>query len=328
MTHFKKILRFVISALLIYVLLKGIDFKSLAILFSHIKLVWIVYALLLSPLAIYALSLRLKLLSGSLDFKINLINLFRLTWISSFFNLFLPGATGGDIYKVYYLTKHFQSADQSLSILICDRIYGVGILLLIGIIGLLAQYSSFTFVFDYISYHNLLRYGVVLSLSICFLLLLALYVSKSKAGSFLDKFKLHILNMLVTIRLTFLDKRTVVQVSTLSVLVHFISFTITYFLCRSLNVDISFFQLLVFIPAASLICALPVTVYGIGLREVLWVSFFQLNHATCGVGFGYRESAIAVSFLTLVLDFVRVLPGGLWYILMSDTDASVVNTSV
>jgi len=274
-THFKKILRFVISALLIYVLLKGLDFKSLAILFSHIKLVWVVYALLLSPLAIYVLSLRLKLLSGSLGFKVNLINLFRLTWISSFFNLFLPGATGGDIYKVYYLTKYFQSANKSLSILICDRIYGVGILLLIGLIGLLAQYSSFTFVFDYISYHNLLRYGVVLSLSICFVLLSALYVSKSKAGSFLYKYKLHISNMLVSIRLTFSDKRTVVQVSTLSVLVHFISFTITYFLCRSLNVDISFFQLLVFIPAVSLICELPVTVYGIGFRELLWVSFFN-----------------------------------------------------
>jgi len=274
-THFKKILRFVISALLIYVLLKGLDFKSLAILFSHIKLVWVVYALLLSPLAIYVLSLRLKLLSGSLGFKVNLINLFRLTWISSFFNLFLPGATGGDIYKVYYLTKYFQSANKSLSILICDRIYGVGILLLIGLIGLLAQYSSFTFVFNYISYHNLLRYGVVLCLSICFVLLSVLYVSKSKAGSFLYKYKLHISNMLVSIRLTFSDKRTVVQVSTLSVLVHFISFTITYFLCRSLNVDISFFQLLVFIPAVSLICELPVTVYGIGFRELLWVSFFN-----------------------------------------------------
>jgi len=310
------------------VLLRGVDSKNLAILFSHLKLAWIGYIFLLSPLAIYALSLRLKLLFASLGFKINFINLFRLTWISSFFNLFLPGATGGDIYKVYYLTKNFQSADKLLSILICDRIFGVGILLLIGLIGLLTQYSSFTFVFDYISYHNVLIYGGVLSLSICFVLLLALYVSKSKAGAFLFNFKLHILNTIVSIRLTFSDKRTVIQVSILSVLVHFISFTITYFLCRSLNVYISFFQLVVFIPVASLICALPVTVYGIGLREVLWVSFFQLNHTTCGVGFGYRESAIAVSFLALVLDFVRVLPGGIWYILMNDTDASVVDSLV
>lgn len=62
---------------------------------------------------------------------------YRLTMAGQFFNLCMPGTTGGDVMKAYYAAKGTnQRADAVVSVAI-DRVCGlVGLVLLVGIIGL------------------------------------------------------------------------------------------------------------------------------------------------------------------------------------------------
>lgn len=63
----------------------------------------------------------------------------RLTLAGYFFNLCMPGTTGGDLMKAYYAAKStHQRADAVVSIVI-DRLCGlVGLVLLVGVVGLLS----------------------------------------------------------------------------------------------------------------------------------------------------------------------------------------------
>jgi hypothetical protein len=92
--------------------------------------------LLLIPVILLT-TLRWWILMRARGIEIGLGRVGRLTMAGYFFNLCMPGTTGGDVMKAYYAAKGTdQRADAVVSIGI-DRLCGlVGLVLLVGIIGL------------------------------------------------------------------------------------------------------------------------------------------------------------------------------------------------
>lgn len=92
--------------------------------------------LLFVPIVLLA-SLRWWVLMGARGIDIRMTKVGRLTLAGYFFNLCMPGSTGGDVMKAYYAAKGTdQRADAVISIAI-DRLCGlIGLILLVGIIGL------------------------------------------------------------------------------------------------------------------------------------------------------------------------------------------------
>lgn len=93
-------------------------------------------SLLIIPVVLLA-TLRWFVLMRARGIEVSYTHVGRLTLVGFFFNLCMPGTTGGDVMKAYYAAKGtHQRADAVVSIAI-DRLCGlVGLILLVGIIGL------------------------------------------------------------------------------------------------------------------------------------------------------------------------------------------------
>lgn len=82
---------------------------------------------------------RWRLLLGAVDLDLPLGRTVRLTFIGSFFNNAIPGATGGDVVKAYYAARSTGRGTRSVISVFVDRIVGlVGLAVLAGGVLLLA----------------------------------------------------------------------------------------------------------------------------------------------------------------------------------------------
>ena len=97
--------------------------------------------LLFIPIVLLA-TLRWFVLMRARGIEVGLGRVGRLTLAGFFFNLCMPGTTGGDVMKAYYAAKGTdQRADAVVSIAI-DRLCGlVGLVLLVGLVGLLSMHD-------------------------------------------------------------------------------------------------------------------------------------------------------------------------------------------
>ena len=90
-------------------------------------------ALLLFVLSKLVSALRLQVYFSNIRLPISLRDNTRLYWLGMFYNLFLPGAISGDIYKVILLSKRFNHPYKKITAaVVLDRfsgLLGLGILL-------------------------------------------------------------------------------------------------------------------------------------------------------------------------------------------------------
>ncbi|MGE0495780.1 MAG: YbhN family protein [Vulcanimicrobiota bacterium] len=68
---------------------------------------------------------RWQLLLRVIGKELNLATLFRLNMIASFFALAIPGGVGGDITKIYYLSREEDKATEAIMTIVLDRLMGL-----------------------------------------------------------------------------------------------------------------------------------------------------------------------------------------------------------
>lgn len=122
-------------ALLIYVLRSGGAWESLRGLFAF---GWLVVLLNMVPLMGAAIEAsRLRVLFRAQGLPVSFSTGFRVVAIGALFNLFIPGGTGGDVMKLYYLSRQHRGRGVEIAtVLFVDRAVALFALLLF-IAGLL-----------------------------------------------------------------------------------------------------------------------------------------------------------------------------------------------
>ncbi|MFI4862014.1 MAG: lysylphosphatidylglycerol synthase transmembrane domain-containing protein [Phycisphaerales bacterium JB063] len=92
--------------------------------------------LLLSPIYLIGAA-RWYLLMRVRGMEVTPIKTFRLTMVGVFFNLCMPGATGGDVMKAYYAAKGSSQRSVAVMSVVVDRACGLlGLVLLVALVGL------------------------------------------------------------------------------------------------------------------------------------------------------------------------------------------------
>lgn len=118
-----------------------------------------------------------RLLSDS-GTRINKRQTFELVLVGTFFNIFLPGSTGGDAYRVYAVVKKFNAKlGAAIASISLDRFLGLPSLILVVVLGMVLDYEFFC--------SNSILAGLIPFISgaavICFLLVLYLvFAGKSQ----------------------------------------------------------------------------------------------------------------------------------------------------
>ena len=169
----------------------------------------------------------------------------RLYYLGMFYNLFLPGAIGGDGYKIYLLkqanevkTKHLISSS------ILDRGSGLVYLYILGAIFLF--FSSISGEIQYFTW--LLIASVSLAIPVFFIIV------KTFFKIYLSKFA---------------------AINWLSLGVQIGQVICAFFLLKSLGVQSHYLDYLALFMASSVVAVLPISIGGVGLREMVFIYGFQ-----------------------------------------------------
>ena len=226
-----------ISAILIYFIFTKVDFKEVLDIVRKTNPFYFALAILFFITSKVLASVRLNLYFHGLGIKLTQKSNLKLYLLGMFYNLFLPGGIGGDAYKGYLIKKKFEvDTKKVVSVLVLDRLSGLLLLFI---------------------------YACVLAVLL--------------NNTWLDKIEILIgaLGILSVLGYWYLNKRFfnfVLPVFwsslSLSAMVQLAQLICVVFILQALSIDIDRIAYLLIFLVSSIVSVLPLTIGGIGSREV------------------------------------------------------------
>jgi uncharacterized membrane protein YbhN (UPF0104 family) len=281
----------------------------------HAKLAW-----LLAGVGSYGIVELLAAVRWYLLLRVQGVNLApwrvgALLMLGIFFNTFMPGATGGDVLKTYFLFKTLpnKKAEGLLAVLM-DR--------LIGLTGLIVISS----IIISIQYHWLTSSPVPRHLTWVLLLILVSSLGGIAFSFVVSGFGLaHQLPARMPMRDKLIDLAVAYNAygrawpSSLAALmasfgVHLASFSVFLCAARALDLPISPGALLTVMPIILTLASIPISVGGNGVREGL---FAMLLMPLCGLT---QPQSVTLSITGAMLTWVWALVGGVIYLIYVSSD--------
>lgn len=258
----------------------------------------------LNILAISVIAFRLKKILSVQGLNLNFKEAIYLNFIGYFFNNFLPTSVGGDLVKAYYATKKTTKKLESFSSVFFDRFFGflsIGFLAFLGIIFLNKSVKDKSLLWG-----SIIFLTVVFSFFIVFLnkrLAKFLFSKLLDLPIFKEGSKLRRLYNAINAYKE--HKIVIVQLIGISLVGQMIFVLAIFVIIKSLSQNISFFYLFLIIPLVSVASMMP-SINGLGIREGAYVYFLS--------EFINKESAFAVSILSLAMILAMSFIGGIFYL--------------
>ncbi len=103
---------------------------------------WGFWAILTLGPSIFIMAWRLQLLLATQEIHISLRDAILLTFAGNFFNFAMPGTTGGDIYKAYYIAKLTHRKTEGVTIVLLDRAIGLISFLILAAVTILISWRT------------------------------------------------------------------------------------------------------------------------------------------------------------------------------------------
>lgn len=310
-------LRIGISACLLAVLLYPTDFEQVAVVARRSEFGFLALAFLMAMADRVAMAYKWSVLLRVKHIHVSLPDVAGTYLISTFLGLFLPATVGGDVIRAMAFARRGHQADDVLSSILTERIWGAAALLVmtIGSIGL-----AYTLLDA--SVLETARWAVEALGLFCAALAVPLLLMVSPM---LSRFVLSVLDWLgayPSLR-TLAGKCRAVYLSykaynasvmtlgwffLLSVIENVFPVLSCYFAARALHVPVPLMYFFILVPVILLLGRLPISFDGAGIHEGLFVAFFTL------VGISSAE-ALLVGLVSHAIGIIAVLPGGVLYAL-------------
>jgi uncharacterized membrane protein YbhN (UPF0104 family) len=252
--------------------------------------------------AVFIRSLRINILLEHFGMKASLGWLSLIQLKGYFLRNFLPGGISAELYKAFAITRSTHQTSEAISVLIGEKIFGAFSLVLVCLSGfLLGNLNT-----SYDIYRDLRHpIAVVCAALLCGLLILFLlgHIFTRQNVNSSSKLINSVTRLLrISTRLVFAN-RHIAKILIVSILLQFVVVTWYAVISVELGLPLSYIDLLMTIPLTELLLMLPISIGGVGVREVSFV----LLLTPFGVSF---ESAISFSLMSLfVVSIFRILSG-------------------
>ena len=293
---FIPLVKIAFSVCLLTFLYARADWTSFREIFSQASPVYLLPIFILCFLHTLASAFKWELLLKADGIDVGLWRLARSYLIGTFFNLFLPSSIGGDAYRIYDVSKRSSRAAEGFASVFADRFTGFLAIAAWGLVFSLAGIRRLpepriilipagVFALMMIMVWMLLQQR---------LLLWGLRLFHLDRLAKLQEFVRRFLNSISTYR-----RNGVLLVKTLSISLafQFMVIVIVWMMGLTLGLDIGMLPFAIFIPLITLIEALPISIYGLGVRDGAYVFFFT----QVGVS---REAALSLALLYVAITFV------------------------
>ncbi len=296
-------MRVAVSLGLLFLLYYSVDLNNLkAVLFQiHPVLVIVLLMLLLLNTLISASKWKLLLIADGID--ISMGRLIASYLVGNFLSLFLPSNIGGDAYRVYDVAQYSKRGAHSFASVLADRLSGFVALVLLG-------FSFGIYGFRHLPHANVLLVPLIAffflaaTIGILFQQRIIIWFFEYASFACLKKIKLFVVKLLDSVGQYRTKPGLFARILLMSFVFQFNIIICIYIMALSLNIHVDLIYFCIFIPIISLIEALPVSIYGLGLRDATYVFFFT------NVGMKQAQALIlALSYV--IISFVYSSFGGL-----------------
>ncbi len=233
--------------------------------------------------------------------------------VSHFFNSFLLGSTGGDLFKAYYAARetHHQKT-EAVTTVFADRLIGLFSMLLFAVIMLLLSIGSWLENSTLVSFGGLISALFVGAALFCFL---AFFGGVSKrfpqVRDLLKKLpKAEILERSLNSCRRFGERpRDLLIALVYSMALNAFCVFQVYAVAQGLSLEIDLWALMFIVPSIICLSAIPITPSGLGVRENLFVLLLAAPQ------FGVPNTqALTLSLLTYAGSLIWSLIGGAVYL--------------
>ncbi len=242
---------------------------------------------------------------------IPLTSLISIAWIAQFFAMFLPGQTGDDLTRMFYISRLAKGrVGEACTTVLLDRIIGLSSVLVLAVICmpwhwriLATSRQTYWLAFAIVVSGG----GVCLFGGIFFIAGHPTHKWFEKrlrslpAHNLRDEFA-RIWGLLCA------NKSALAQVIGAAIATQLVLCVLFFLAGLSVGIHASLFVWLTFVPVVLAANALPITVAGLGVREYLLVLFLAV------IAHVENERALAASFVAFSMILVVCLLGGLLYI--------------
>ena len=300
--------KFLITAGLLYLALRKVNFSNLASRFDLGSLGWIGLAIAVSFLQIFVGALRWREITEECGAPLATRQAMRFNLIGSFFNQTLPSAIGGDAVRLWLVARGGAGWRAATYSIFVDRAIG---LIALAVVIVASLPWSYNLIRDPDGRSALLLVDfAALAAGMGFLLFGRLQWPWLKRwwGTH------HIHACAVIANRVLFNRRRGPKIAVLSILVHVLAVVVAWCVVRSIAAPVLFGQVFELVPPVMLITMLPISIAGWGVRE-----------ATMGLAFGYAglltNEGVNVSLLFGAISFVVGAFGGLVWIFSAEKAA-------
>lgn len=292
---------------LLALLYANLDFASFRRVLAGMHWAWLpmIYALLFLNTALSAFKWWILLRADGIHVPLHTLTASYL--IGTFFNMFLPSSIGGDAYRIYDVSRRSARAAEGFASVFADRLTGF---LALAIWGLL---------FSAIGFSRLPDPKLILLSAVVFLgmiTLVALVVQQRLLLALLRMFRMDRVPKLMAFVEKFLrsvsayhtNGRVLIRIMAISLLFQMLAIFIIFLISRTIGMHVPFVYFCIFVPLITLAEALPISIFGIGVRDFSYVFFLIPVGAT-------REQALSLALVYVLLTITYATSGGLLFLL-------------
>jgi uncharacterized protein (TIRG00374 family) len=293
--------KFAVSAILLWLLARGIDMDTVGRQMTGADPLWLVVALVLGGAVIPLVAVRWQLLTEAISEPVSRRDAMSITMIGWFFNQTLPSTIGGDAVRIFLAYRTGIRKIGAIHGILLDRLMGLFVVLAMTTIFLVPLLSGLTGEFQ----KWFLITFIVAGYSAYSMLILI-------SGGFAER--LESIQLWRLVRALSQDaRRTLLTwspggvVLVLSVILQIVQIASVYAIAVALGIEVSFAAIMIALPAVLLISSLPVSLAGWGVRE-------QSMVLTLGAMGTASTDAVAISVVFGLSWIVIGLPGALLWL--------------
>lgn len=302
-----KLFRAAVSILLIAVLLATVDLGELAETLSNVAPGLLALAVLVFLVTNMTNVLKWRLIIRAQGATVAWPYLTSIFYMGLFFNNFLPTNFGGDIVRIYKLSRATGNTVDATSSVVLDRASSTFALLLIAMVAALLELRLLG-----------TRLALtILTMFLVFLLLIGLFASE-RAARRLARFPLlrgdpfgarrHLRDFYLSVNQFRDKKKTMGLVLAISILYQGLYMVSVNLLALSLDIHLPVAYYFLLIPVVLAVGMVPLSLNGLGVREGAWVLLFTQAGVPAAEG-------LSMSVLNFLMITAVSMVGGILYLL-------------
>jgi uncharacterized protein (TIRG00374 family) len=301
------LLKLVFSAgILTFILISKTSINDIASKLAGVSWAWLAVAFSLHTLGLAISAFRWQILARAQGDEVPLPFLAKSYLVGTFFNIFLPTRFGGDVVRILDASKYSKSLVKSSAIVLVERSTGIIVLFLFALVASLFRLDMASRI-PMIWEAFLIGFVGLAAAAFFFLPFVGRRLEKLPEKGLLGTFKQKLIALRTTI-IFYKNKQKEFSQATVWAFLLQLNVVLYYYLIgRALHLTIPLLDYFIFIPIVLLIQILPVTINGLGLRELAYIEIFRFYGLPA-------ETAVSFSVIEIAFGLIVGLIGGAIYV--------------